>query len=291
MNMAITTNQPYSSQTVPGKVRMGSIVKKDMGPGAFFTQGTMKDMMLEQRRAFIGGQRTYGDEYDNYYQDRRWQTPSGSAEPTFVPTTTRQKLQQIAKKAIDQAVAEGAEEAIDGLGSVDLGRIRRRAQRLARALLKKRRRPWKLRKTGRRRRKGKKLVFKKKGLRGLGQLTADEVETMPEVAGLGEPVHQFLSEEDFAMVRCSPREQLYGLGQAEEAFNPVTAIRDIWEYTKDIKDSVEPVSPWFEFIGNHPIGSTALLILTLGAMGAVGSFVGGGGVDLLRTYLKKMGWL
>jgi hypothetical protein len=275
--------QPYSSQTVPGRVRLGSKVKTDMGPGAFFTTGALQDSMTEQRRAFIGGQRTYGDEYDGYYQDRRFDTSSGSAEPTFVPVSTRQKLQKIAKAAIAQAVEEGAEVATDGLGSIDMGRIRRRAYRLARRMVK--RRPWRFKRIG----KKSLLKLAKKGMKGFGQLTADEVEAMPEVAGLGEPVSQFLSEADLTNVRCSPREHLYGLGQdPAEQFNPVTAIRDIWEYTKEIKDAVEPAAPWLEFIGNHPIGATALLMLTLGVMGAVGSFVGGGGVDLLREYLKKM---
>lgn len=42
------------------------------GPGEFFTAETLREVMDEQRRPRIGGDRTYGDEWDDYFIPRGW---------------------------------------------------------------------------------------------------------------------------------------------------------------------------------------------------------------------------
>ena len=176
-----------SYQMSKGTVKLGSRVKEDTGPGAFITDSTLKDMMLEQKRAFLGGERTYGREYDNFYQDRRFQYPSGSREPTFLPASTQQKLQKVAKRIVDDAVAKGATVApMAGLGTLTVTDARDLDEMSGFGLVDR-------------------------------QYSYDEQPDGPH--------RQFLTEEDFAVVGCTtdPRD-LRGLGTVYEGLKKLSPL-------------------------------------------------------------------
>ena len=97
----------------------------------------------------------------------------------------------------------------------------------------------------------------------------------------------FLSRyDDSDMGQLIAEEQLEGLG---EDFNLITSNKEIWEMTKEIKAAVEPAAPLFSFLGEHPVLSVTALMLVLGGMGAVGAYIGAGGVDVTRKLLEKKG--
>lgn len=205
------------SSKLDNQVKLGSRVGQDYGPGAFITQGTLEDMMLEQKRAMIGGTRTYGREYDNYYQDRRW-TPR-SKLPTFTPTSSP----KAAKATVKQAAT--------GVAKVIIGRAKKRIKDQAAA------------------------------------------------AGLGASQQtMFLTPNDLQAAHFGG---MGGFGAAAEApFDLVAAVKDIYATTTSVK-------PLLGFLGEHPVGSIALLMLVIGAGAAIGGFIGSGGADALKQSMKK----
>lgn len=205
------------SYQMSDKVRLGSKVKQDYAPGAMITEETLKDMMMEQRRAFVGGSRDYGREYDDYYQNRRWSVPSKT--PTFTPTST-------------PAQADAA--------------VKRAATTVA-----------------------KKIVANARA----------RVAQNAAAAGFGGPVRQFLTPSD---IQAAP---FGGLGAEEELPSPetvdvVTAVREMYGIALDVK-------PLAEFVGAHPVGAVAILMMVIGAWAGLASFIGAGGVDAIKQLAKK----
>ena len=58
------------------------------------------------------------------------------------------------------------------------------------------------------------------------------------------------------------------------------------EQIRTIYDGVVTLDPVIGFAGNHPYLAITLALAAIGVSGAVGGYIGAGGADLLREYLK-----
>jgi hypothetical protein len=94
-------------------------------------------------------------------------------------------------------------------------------------------------------------------------------------AGLGGANRQFLTPSD---IEAAPFGRMGGLGAdpaAEPPFDLMVAVKDMY-------GTMTSVKPLLSFIGEHPVGTIALLLLVIGAGAAIGGFIGAGGVDAVK---------
>lgn len=229
--------------------KLGSRVKVDPAPGAFIDNDTLRQLMMEEGRPRIGGPRIYGSEYDNYWQNRRWQFPSRAPDPTFTPTPTPEQARRLVKKAA-QNVAKRI-----------VARAKTRVKAEARA-------------------EGKPP----------SEIGAAPFETYLTAEDIGCPtpgakIRSRGRRRGMAVGRGAMR-QMSGFGHLGEDELPepddvdlLTAVREIYGTTKDLK-------PLTSFIADHPIGTIAILMMVVGIWAGIASFVGAGGVDVLKQLLK-----
>lgn len=243
--------------------RLGSRVQVDLAPGTFIDNDTLEQLMIEEGRPMIGGARVYGSEYDGYYQDRRWDVPSHAPEPTFTPTPTRAQAQAMVKKA-----AADVAKKIVGRAKARVKAARSAANSAAQA--------------------------------GLGSMPFDTYLTAADVRSVGIPcstpgmkVRSKGKGRGLAIGkgRGPLRGGAMGLGMLtlggddddlpdKESVDLLTAVREIYGTTKEVK-------PLAEFIGAHPVGTIAILMMVIGIWAGIASFIGAGGVDVLKQALKK----
>ena len=255
MNMGVLG---AAQAAVPAK--LGSRVKEDYGPGAYITNDDMKQMMLEQGRPMIGGSRDYGREYDDYYQDRRWDYSSKGLTIGAIRTLakklakpqmsrkrqhvkTRGKFNAMKSKkamaglaALQNDFADDVASYVAGGGVSGLGRLKLGAK-LAKGLKRgaagtKGRGMWKNKKMGPIARRG-------------------------SFSGLGEDL------------------------PPPESVDLLTAVREIYGIAIEVK-------PLAEFVGAHPIMSVAAFMMVVGAWAGVAAYVGAGGVDVAKDLYKEL---
>lgn len=207
------------SYKLSSDVRLGSKVKEDYAPGAFMTADVLKNAMLEQKRAMIGGHRIYGSEYDGYYQNRRWDLPGGAKPPSLGQT-------EVVSQYLTPEDLINAGVIVPGCATPGLKiRSRGAGRGLARG-------------------------------RGRGPMGVPA----GTISGLGAEEKKELPE--------------------PEDVDLMTAIREIYGTTVSIK-------PLAEFVGAHPVGTVAFLMMAIGIWAGIASFIGAGGADALRQSFKK----